>query len=227
MLPKLYIPALVMLACLVVMLAIRIKKHEWNKLGVYACAFIYTNILLLVIPCMAESFYFPCREAFCIYLIHGLMLVTLLVEMENRQMLYAFSCVIGGYCMLMLLIDARVCENRYLSNSLDVLYANMIVNRIEDYEATTGDKITRLATVGDADSPNVYNEVHYAAQQINERVITQAPCSMLWYVSRRRFESEPMDQEIYNLYFDGKNWDEINLDEQLVIVDDTAYLCNF
>ncbi len=40
-----------------------------------------------------------------------------------------------------------------------------------------------------------------------------------------RFTETDMDQQIYDSYFAGKNWDDPMIREQVVILEDTAYIC--
>ena len=42
-----------------------------------------------------------------------------------------------------------------------------------------------------------------------------------------RFELAEMDPDVYDLYFAGKDWDEFNADEQIIIEGDTCYVCVF
>ena len=42
-------------------------------------------------------------------------------------------------------------------------------------------------------------------------------------VSGRTFEKVPMDGEVFRTYFEGKNWDWFDAEEQIVILGDTAY----
>ena len=42
-----------------------------------------------------------------------------------------------------------------------------------------------------------------------------------------RFELAEMDPDVYDLYFAGKDWDEFNADEQIIIEGGTCYVCVF
>ena len=46
-------------------------------------------------------------------------------------------------------------------------------------------------------------------------------------VTGRDFEKVPMDENVYQTYFEGKNWDYFDAAEQLVIIGDTAYWAIF
>lgn len=136
---------------------------------------------------------------------------------------------LGGVCYLvihMLFADFTV-ANHFVSNTLDEVYGHMVYERILEYEEKTGNTVTKFAVMNDIDAPFYYNEVSYTADQINERALGQVAMTMVSTVSGRKFDKIEMPEEIADAYFEGRNWDYIDLDEQLVIMDDTAYWCVF
>ena len=47
---------------------------------------------------------------------------------------------------------------------------------------------------------------------------------MISYYSNRYYNKVEMDKEIYDEHFKGRNWNDFNIDEQLIFKDDTLYL---
>ena len=114
-----------------------------------------------------------------------------------------------------------------MSNTLDEVYVNMAYQKILEYEKETGITVTGLAVADDAYAPDYYEEVNYKTGQINERCLGTVTNSLVWVLTGRQFDRTPMDDEVYKEYFEGKDWDYLNLDEQLIIIGDTAYWCVF
>ena len=51
--------------------------------------------------------------------------------------------------------------------------------------------------------------------------------NLINYYCNRNYEKTSMLDEVYTLYFEGKNWDSLVLDEQAVFLDDTLYLAMY
>gem|GEM_PF-2061980 len=133
------------------------------------------------------------------------------------------------YMIVQIFCIHMIAANRYVSNAEDIHIARQVLLAVEHYEQETGTRINSLAFSTDADSPSYYDDVRFTYSQINEKTWHMVPYSLVQYVARdeRQFEKKEMPQDIYDTYFSGKNWDELNLAEQMVVIDDTAYICVF
>ena len=127
--------------------------------------------------------------------------------------------------LVQLLSVQNIVNNRYASQAIDETYVRLMYQRILDYEEESGINVTKLATCNDQSVSDYYREVSTATDSINERVLRKANWSIVCDVSGRLFERVDMDADVYNCYFSGKNWDHLDLDQQLVIREDTAYWC--
>ena len=85
----------------------------------------------------------------------------------------------------------------------------------------------RHEVVKDGYAPDHYDEVSYSVEQINERALGTVTNSLMEVVTGRYFEPVDGEEEIIREYFDGKDWNALELSEQLVILGDTAYWCIF
>ena len=103
----------------------------------------------------------------------------------------------------------------------------MAYEKIEKYERDTGNEVVNLCVINDIDAPPYYDEVNYTSDQINERSIGILSVSIMEVVTGRRFNKVEMDEDVYKNYFEDKNWDYFDPEEQIVIVGDTAYWCVF
>ena len=123
-----------------------------------------------------------------------------------------------------------IMSNHYISNTLDELYSQQVLNRIYRYEAETGETVRTIAITFDTYAEFSYPQVRYHRDQINERVISMSPYCLIEILSgdEKNFETtREIDPEIQAQYFEGKNWDEFVPDEQIVFKGDTCYWCIF
>ncbi|MDY3108800.1 MAG: hypothetical protein SOW50_01635 [Lachnospiraceae bacterium] len=209
--------------------------RDWNRLGYFILLFVVTLGLRLVIPCTRVEFDNPPRFAFSYFLVQGLFLLTvlyLLNHYENKlspvKIEWGKRLVKGVvilYVMVQLLSVQNIVINKYASKAIDETFVRLMYQRVQEYETETGITVTKFASVNDVSIREAYEEVGATAYSVNERVLGKATWSIVQAVTEREFERVPMDQEVYEKYFAGKNWDYLNLDEQLVILDDTAYWC--
>lgn len=123
-----------------------------------------------------------------------------------------------------------IIENRCLGEYLDRSYANQVLDAIEAYEEETGVEIHTLSFRNDERSLPAFPEVYYYKGAINTRLFGQTAYSLVETIAGERgrsFELVDMEPEIYEEYFAGYDWQELDLEEQVVIIGDTFYMCVF
>ncbi len=227
LLPGRFIPAVVLLTSICVCVYLIAKAKGMQGVLLFSAVCLGSLVLMLIIPMLGAGFNFPPRMSFCLYLVQGMIFVTIM-SLQNAQesLLRAVTYLVMGYVWIQMLGCSFITSGRYVSNTLDKNYSQIILKEIEKYEAETGITVSKLGICTDGYAPAYYEEskVHYG--QINERVIGQATRSLIEAVWGRRFEgADGVPADVYEEYFAGKNWDYFDVNEQLVIVDDTAYLC--
>lgn len=129
-----------------------------------------------------------------------------------------------------MLFSNFVVTNHFVSNTLDEVHINMFYQEILKYEDETGNRVSKIAYRNDACAPHYYEEVEYTSYEINERVLSQATNSLIKVITGRDFENLEMTEEEFRRYFEeyeDKDWEYLDLSEQLVIDGDTAYWCLF
>lgn len=225
-LPNLWIPFLFLMFLFLLMAYSCIKSGKIKKLFFVFLLFLGSMAMLYGIPFMQENFFFPPRMAFCFYLLQGLLVVTAYTICNGKlHQLLSLGC--AGYLMVQLLFSDYVVTNHFVSNTLDEVYVNMMYQEVLNYEAETGITVTKIVVYKDANAPDNYSEVSYHEHQINERTLGTATNSLIGQITGRCFEKVEGKEEVYDQYFKGKNWNYLNLTEQLVFVDDTVYWCIF
>lgn len=240
LLPSVYLPTLITVVFMIGILFAVAKTVGRSGILFYICVMAGALMILFIFPLLGDgdSFSFPPRMSFGFYLIQGLMAVTFMATVPDSDMrilklsvkkeycLELASIVIVGYLWAQMLFVSFIIPGRFVSNALDTVYAKMIMNEIEKYEEQTGNVVYYFETIGDGYAPAYYDEswIHY--DQINGRVIGQATRTLLEAVEGRVFESRgDFPEDVYTEYFKDKDWDTFDLNEQLVIIGDTAYLC--
>lgn len=231
------IPLVVTLLTAGLLVVYVIRNKDWNRF-LYFCVLAMACFgLWIILPLVREPYNNPPRMSFSFFMIQGLFLLLTLQlwgnssEREEKQAKQGTAClmltqlIIGMYVLVQLLSVQNIVVNRYASNAIDETYAGLMFQKILDYEEQTGIEVTKLATCNDQNVANYYQEVGATVDAINERILGKANWSIVCDVSGRLFERVDMDVDVYNSYFAGKNWDYFDLDQQLVIRDDTAYWC--
>ena len=224
--PDLWVPFLFTLGVIILIVYSCIKAGTAQKLPFVFIVLGGSMILLYSIPIMQEKFSFPPRMAFCFYLVQGLLLlIAYAVSTMNIHKFLSLGCI--GYLLVQMLFSNFVVTNHFVSNTLDKVYVHMMYQEILKYEEETGIVVTKISFYSDDHAPDNYEEVNYHVHQINERSLGTVTNSLINVVTGRSFQKIGYQEEIYNQYFKGKDWDYLDLSQQLVIIDDTAYWCIF
>ncbi len=239
LLPNLFLSGIILVFSVGLAMYLIAKTHGGLGVLYYALVLAISVIAIYVIPVLGEGFNFQPRMSFLLYVLQGLLLVTVMVLLssgrnggqmvfagERQEMLVkAVSVVIIAYMVLQVVSCSFIISGRYVSNTLDKTYSKIILEEIEKYEEDTGVTVTKFAAINDAYAPAYYEESRIHYEQINERIMGQSTRSMFEAFWGRHFDAAGMPNEIINEHFADKNWDYFDVNEQLVIVDDTAYLC--
>lgn len=224
--PDLWFPLLLLLLLWGMLLYSGIRKRQLSRLLFLFIVWAGSNGLLYVIPMLQERFSLPPRLSFCFFLTQGLMLaVSYQLSMGGLQNFITFMGI--SYLIIHLLFADFVVTNRFVSNTLDEVYVNMMYQEILKYERETGITVTKLGVIKDGYAPDNYEEVSYVTDQINERILGTATFSLIQIMTDRVFERIEIPQPIYDKYFRDKDWDYFDLGQQLVIENDEAYWCIF
>lgn len=223
-LPNVFLPLLITLVIMGTITYICIRQQQYNILIYNWVLFIVSHIVIYIIPLAMSQFSFPYRLSFVFFLIQGLMYLNIL-DMLTEKSVAVYCGVV--YLVIHLLFCGFIISNHFVSNSLDDVYAHMIINKIEKYEVINNIKIQKLAVCTDSYAPNTYGQVHYKNHEVNERSLRVVPRTTLEYFTGRVFEYIDMPSDVQEKYFAGKDWEYFDVEEQVIIEGDTAYWCIF
>lgn len=115
--------------------------------------------------------------------------------------------------------------NHYKSNRLDEEYAYLIEQEITRYQAESGNTITKIAVIRDAQPLQGYSGVHYSMYEINMRsyFATWADVGTLNYYTGNTYEKIEWTNSELEFEIVGRNWDTFVPSEQLFFEGDTLY----
>lgn len=243
--PRVYVPLVVFVVTFIVVITLCIKGKKWGKLGAFLLVEVILIILALLVQIASDPVTFIARTVSTLYFaqsMHILIMIFFITEEDEKNILskgikkilylmpalYVFFNVFFIQCII---------ENRLVSETLDGIYAERIFDTIEAYEQETGITVNKIAPVNDTDSSPFYDQVNFCRGAINRRCYSDYTWTFLQYcayytdfagnISGRSFEKVAMDDDIYKEYFAGINWDYFDEESQVIIRDDTAYICVF
>ncbi|MCM1236765.1 MAG: glucosyltransferase domain-containing protein [Ruminococcus flavefaciens] len=203
----------------------------YRKKGIWGCIYIF-----LLNLCSVGIVFFPHLMTTDIWMAQrtmvsfwGLLTVPCIVIAVNcdRDIWMDISAAVMG---IMLTISAvciqSVSANVIANSKLDVEYSNMIEKEIQKYEQSTGNTVTRVSMVMDGNPSDRYNAVDYRRYDMNIRtwVVSWGNLNCLNFYSQKQYEGCEMNEEVYENYFSGKDWDYWSPQEQLIFRDDTLYM---
>ena len=217
----------IFISCVITLfvLAAFIRKRRLNELLTYILFKIVSFTLMFGMAAVTSVFMPRMLITFCIMQACGGLAALYFCPERSR----AVSWVPLFYFLVQVFFIQIIIANRQASNSLDIVYAGQVLSKIDAYEEETGVKVTKIAVTEDLYSTDVYPQVHYASGEVNRRNYGWNTRSFLIYEcgDYSRFELADMDPETYNRYFAGRDWDEFNADEQIIIEGGTCYVCVF
>jgi hypothetical protein len=243
--PGVYVPLFVFAITLVVVMALCIKKKKWNRLFTFLLVEMILIILSLAVQIAENPASFIARTTSTVYFAQSMQLLIMIFFLSETDAKHDYSAACKKILFLLptaivafnIFFIQCIIENRIVSETLDGVYAEKIFDKIEAYEEETGIKVTKIAPINDTDSSPFYKQVNFCRGAINRRCYGDYTWTFLQYcayetdlagsLTGRSFERVSMDDDIYKEFFEGKNWTSFDEDEQIIICEDTAYICVF
>lgn len=137
------------------------------------------------------------------------------------------------FCILLLLFTNTIymndmARNEQVANAVDFVETEQICEQIREYELESGNVITCIGVTYD-ESPTIYhNTSRYRNNQLGARILATSYSGyrlISYQLGRGSLILTETPSDIYGTYFGGRNWDCLDVDEQLVFDGDTMYMC--
>ena len=146
---------------------------------------------------------------------------------DSKPMVRKWSNVlVASVIMVQILTMQDMAANEQAMNAIDILEADQIANKIEQYEEETGNTVSKIAITYDQ-NPTIYQEQsRYRHSQLGVRIMVTDYSNYRLISSRanRELQKTDMPDEIFQQYFSEKDWNELNVEEQVFCEDDVAYV---
>ena len=138
--------------------------------------------------------------------------------------------MLGSISVMFLVINIvyiqLIGSNHISSNRMDQQFSILIDSEIKKYEENNNIKINNISAECDVNPTYNYNNIKYCIYDTNVRafITPWANVNMINYYTNSSYKKVEMDMDIHNKYFKDKNWDNLNLKEQLIFSEDTLFL---
>ena len=176
---------------------------------------------------MQGSVWMPARMSvpvFCMFTV----LIWIIADSDMIKSKYIVAAVNIIFVAVNIFFIQTEAVDTYKTNELDRQYANMISNRIQKYEAKNNICVSKIGLCMDRyPLKKYYDIIHdsYSGEMQLKAFYTEwSGIYALDYYMERDFEEVDVPSE-YARLFSENNWNQIDLDEQLIFDGDTVYIC--
>lgn len=227
---------LIVIAVVTIILLVKIIKSEKNKKqkAVYIFGWFYivgaTVVSTAAPQIMQDSVYMVPRNTYAIGALFGILLVYLFSNFEISDIIKNVIIVVSIVLLGIQLINFNdILVEHYQTNFFDSKIADEIRDKVLEYEEETGNSIQYMVLYEDSDKSINYDGIRYYGD-VNVKAFGNSwgARGILDLKLERELVDETSNEEKYNKYseyFENKNWDYFDIDEQLILDEDTLYLC--
>lgn len=227
---SLLIPGIFVISLFILLLLVFIVDMDKNKINIIQLIFVMciSYISVYAPHYIAENVWLSPRTIYPLYFFVGFLGIYL--ANSARKIYINITSVI-----LIVLLGVNIWSiqgiilDHFSTNKIDQEYAFNIYMEIKSYEEKTGITIENIATINDMVPSWKNHFIRYYSHNVNERAFINdwSDVSLLNYVSSRNFKKIEMDPLVYKKYFEGKDWNYYNPQEQLYFDGSTLYWCKY
>lgn len=229
--PYFYCVCVLIFGGLFVICAVQKKNIKALVFGIY-----YAVIAALGVyaPLMATELEYIDVAPRTVYILGGIIPVILIaaeVHFARAGMPGKMRMWTAVFAVLFLAVQYRgllkIETAHFKANAADHYEAQIVADMLREHEEETGVRVTKMAIYWDdsvtGQAPGVAG---YGI--INERMLANdwAGQAVIHFYTGYELGWADKSEEIYQEYFEGKNWNQIE-EEQMVIVGDTAHFCAY
>lgn len=226
LLPPFYVPALMLLGSIVIiMICLSGKKeHPASEYGTFSLLLLMHAILVFSLSFLMGGHFYPRMLTLFFTSVSVLFLICfLLIPDRGRNPFFGFIAV---SLVIQVIFIQVIMSGRYVSNGHDRMVAELAVEELNRYEEVSGVKVKKFASCADSECRHYYDDILFKRDQINERVLGLTTYSLFRVISGRdEIDNMPMPDSVYQEYFEGRNWEHFDAEDQIVFEGDTMYWC--
>ncbi len=157
-------------------------------------------------------------------------LVLLLISIKTEQIKSVYLVLALSFFMAFQVYHIQgIAISQFETNAIDHEYAMIIGERIRSYEEEKGIEVTQIALVPDSNPTWSYQRIEYVYRDFNIRsyMVDWAKFDMINYVTGRNLQRIDMPEDIFEKYFEGKDWNYFMPEEQIVFIGDTVFIVTY
>lgn len=167
------------------------------------------------------------RSNIAVWSVISVLLILSYLNIQKINLKNIFSTIVAVFLLTNIFVMQDMIQNEASNNAIDITEAKLIAEYIFEYEKSTGNYVINIATCQDTEETYYLSSTRYHNGELGGRILdtNYSNYRLIGYeLDGRNINLVEMDQKIYQEHFAGKNWDSLNLEEQLVFVGDTLYL---
>lgn len=226
--PLVIMPVVAIVLLVIVIVAV-MQQKTWEK-KIFLIVILCGCYLLAYAPHIVESsLTLSPRSNIAVWSVISVVFVLGINYMPKKKPI-AFQTETGiliGILAFNIFVMQDMAANEQAMNAIDITEAKQICNKVREYESETGNTIVKFAARGDCNSTYYQNLSRYHNWELGGRIMATyySNYRLIGYELGRSMERMDMSDEVYQKYFDGQDWEYLNVDEQVVCDGDTLYLC--
>lgn len=228
------LPKGVIVVCALAIYALLIRCLKIKKAGIGEWVYIIlliivSNIMVYLPHLMTSTIWMAQRTIASFFVIISLPAIVISIKSEK------VADLVIGFVAMAILIGINVWKilcissNVIASNRIDEEISYAIYNKIMEYEVESGQAVKTISICKDSNTTWGNRSIEYVCMDTNLRVFNVAHSGVqcINYYNGTGYKSVPISESAYNKYFSGKDWDYLDLDEQLVFEGNVAYFVSY
>lgn len=236
--PFLFIVCCLVPLCFSIFIFFKIKNNNRPSLVVFFLGLFACWLIAFFPVMMGSELYLPQRAYVGLWLlpvyISTFFIYMLQLKLEEGQQSNNAVCNLGTFfalslsmCLAWSFVNVLgIQANCLIINAIDQEQTETIGSKIDNYQKAFGVKVRFLKFATDEKVTSIFPSINFVGNNvnvINSRVSWSFPSMVHRYINSNITVSA-MSEEEKSTLFGNQDWDGFNLDEQLIIKGDTAYL---
>lgn len=166
------------------------------------------------------------RSVVGFWIILTLPAVIILIKNENKTIGRIAILVLSLFIVLNVSMIQQISANVIAGNRVDEEFSYLVQNEIAKYEEENGVKIEKIAVANDVRPSYHYRSIDFASMNLMTRsfCVSWGGVESINYYNKTNYKKVEMDEIIREKYFEGRDWDCMDLEEQLAFDGDTLYM---
>ena len=189
-------------------------------------------IFITILPQFMQStssIWFVPRSTYPFASLYGIILLFLSINEKKLNKILIAQITVVSIILLIFMLQKFliIVKDRYEVNKKDYEISMQIVEKIKSYEKMTGNLINKIEIYTDKNPRYTYDGI-FATGDINVKAYSTdwSTKGIVEYYLNRELKQQDSDVEIKEEFL-SKDWNEFNIDEQVILKNDILILCRF